>query len=145
MVQVTEINDMLSVAGQIELADIAELAGAGYATIINNRPDHEEPAQLDHDSAAAEAARAKLGYQYQPVTTGSIDRQVVTHFYNTVLRGPHPVLAHCRSGTRCYLLWSAARVLFEHQSALALVAEAATKGYDLRVLPTLIDRIEAEG
>jgi sulfide:quinone oxidoreductase len=145
MVQVTEINDRLSVAGQIDLADIDALAGAGYATIVNNRPDREEPGQLDHETAAAAAARHKLGYHYQPVTMGTIGRQEVKAFYDAVKAGPHRVLAHCRSGTRCYLLWTASQVLFENQSAPALVAEAAGKGYDLRALPALVEKIRAEG
>lgn len=145
MQQPTKLNDFVSVAGQIDLADVAALAKEGFATIINNRPDAEEPGQLDHLTAAAEAKKNGLDYHYQPVTTGSITRQEVAAFQNAVLRGPHPVLAHCRSGTRCYLLWSAGRVLFERESALKLVAEAAVKGYDLRVLPALVEKLEAQG
>ena len=50
--QSTQINGVLSVAGQISKADIAEIAEAGFGTIINNRPDNEEPGQLDHEAAA---------------------------------------------------------------------------------------------
>ncbi len=144
MPQLTPINEFLSVAGQITREDIAALAKDGYATIINNRPDDEEPGQLDHETAAAEAKRQGLEYRYQPVTTASISRREIAAFQNAVLRGPQPVLAHCRSGTRCYLLWSAARALFEGESALKLVAEAALKGYDLRVLPSLVEKLESE-
>jgi sulfide:quinone oxidoreductase len=143
MVHITELNDKLSVAGQIDLADIGTLAADGYKAIINNRPDHEEPGQLDHEAAAAAAAEHKLAYHYQPVTMGTIDRKEVTDFYQGVMQGPHPVLAHCRSGTRCYLLWSAGRVLFDKESAPKLVAEAAAQGYDLRILPALVEKIAA--
>ena len=142
--QSTQINEMLSVAGQISKADIAEIAEAGFSTIINNRPDNEEAGQLDHEAAAAEAKKRGLEYRYQPVTTGTITRAQVAEFEKMLLRSPQPVLAHCRSGTRCYLMWAASRVLFNDESALKLVAEAATKGYDLRVLPQLIDKLEAE-
>src|SRR5712692_4219965 len=140
--QSTQINESLSVAGQISKADIAEIAKAGFGTIINHRPDNEEPGQLDHD--AAEAEKAGLEYRYQPVTTGTITRAQVAEFERMLLRSPQPVLAHCRSGTRCYLMWAATRVLFNDESALKLVAEAAVKGYDLRVLPSLIEKLEAE-
>jgi len=142
--QSTQINQTLSVAGQISKADIAEIAKAGFGTIINNRPDDEEPGQLDHATAEAEAKKAGLEYRYQPVTTGNITRAQVAEFERMLLRSPQPVLAHCRSGTRCYLMWAASRVLFNDESALKLVAEAATKGYDLRVLPSLIEKLEAE-
>ena len=43
----------LSVAGRLDRTDIDALAGAGVRTIINNRPDGEDPGQLP----AAEARR----------------------------------------------------------------------------------------
>jgi uncharacterized protein (TIGR01244 family) len=142
--QSTRINETLSVAGQISKADIAEIAEAGFGTIVNNRPDNEEPGQFDHEAAAAEAKKRGLDYHYQPVTTGNISRAQVAEFEKLLLRSPQPILAHCRSGTRCYLMWAASRVLFNDESALKLVAQAATKGYDLRVLPQLIEKLEAE-
>jgi uncharacterized protein (TIGR01244 family) len=144
MQQPTRINDFLSVAGQISKDDVAALAKAGFASIINNRPDNEEPGQLDHRTAEAEAKKQGLDYGYLPIVTGNITRSQVAEFDKLLLRSPKPVLAHCRSGTRCYLMWAAGRVLFERQSALKLVAEAAAKGYDLRVLPQLVERLEAE-
>jgi sulfide:quinone oxidoreductase len=143
--QPTPITDFLSVSGQITREDIAEIAKAGYGMIINNRPDDEEPGQLSHSEAEAEAKRLGLEYRYIPVVTGAITKRDIAAYQNAILRGPQPVLAHCRSGTRCYLLWGAARALYEGESALKIVAEAAIKGYDLRVLPSLIEKITAEG
>jgi uncharacterized protein (TIGR01244 family) len=140
-----KLDDFLSVAGQIGLADVRTLADRGFGTIINNRPDNEEPGQPGHEAAAAAASEHGLHYIYQPVTSATINRRAVAAFHNTVLRGPHPVLAHCRSGTRCYLLWAAGRALFDRESPLKLVAEAAIRGYDLRSLPNLVERLEAEG
>ncbi len=142
--QSTPITDFLTVAGQITREDIARLADEGYGTIINNRPDDEERGQLGHEEAAAEAKRLGLEYRYIPVVTGAITRRDITAFQNAVLRGPQPVLAHCRSGTRCYLLWAASKALFDGESALKLVAQAALKGYDLRVLPGLVDKLMSE-
>lgn len=144
MAQLTPVSDFLSVAGQISREDIAALAKEGYGAIINNRPDDEEPGQLDHETAAAEAAKQGLAYRYIPVTSASISRRDVTDFHNAVLRGPQPVLAHCRSGTRCYLLWGLSQVMFDNASPLAIVADAARNGYDLRSLPALADKLQAE-
>ena len=142
--QSTPITDFLTVAGQITREDIAAIAKAGYGVIINNRPDGEEPGQLTHEEAAAEAKKHGLEYRYIPVVTGSITRKDVSAYQNAVLRGPQPVLAHCRSGTRCYLLWAASRALHDGESPLKLVAEAAVKGYDLRVLPNLVEKLQGE-
>ena len=144
MQEPTKINDFLSVAGQIELGDIAALAAQGYGTIINNRPDNEEPGQLDHRIAEAEAKKQGLDYRYLPVVSAAITIREVSEFQNAILRGAKPILAHCRSGTRCYLLWGATRALCEGASPLKLVAEAAAKGYDLRALPSLVEKLEAE-
>ncbi len=140
----TPVNDTLSVAGQITLEDVAAFARQGYGTIINNRPDGEEPGQPGHEEVEAEAKKHGLEYRYIPVLTNTITRRDVTAHYNAISRGPQPVLAHCRSGTRSYLLWAAARVLFDKESALKIVAEAALKGYDLRVLPSLVEKLEGE-
>ena len=142
--QPTPITDSMSVAGQIAREDIAALAKEGYGTIINNRPDGEEPGQLSHEEAAAEAAKHGIEYRYIPVLTNAITRRDVTAHHNAVLRGPHKVLAHCRSGTRSYLLWAAARALYDGESPLKLVAQAALNGYDLRILPSLVEKLETE-
>ena len=142
--QTTQITPSLSVAGQISKSDIAEIAKSGFATVINNRPDNEEPGQLTAAEAEAEAKKQGLDYRYQPIVTGAITRAQVAEFQKLLLRSPAPVLAHCRSGTRCYLMWAASRALFDGESPLKLVAEAAIKGYDLRVLPSLVEKLEAE-
>ncbi len=144
MQQPTRVNEYLSVAGQISKDDIAALAKEGFATIINNRPDDEEPGQLRSAAAKAEAEKQGLDYHYQPIVTGAITRAQVAEFQKMLLRAPKPVLAHCRSGTRCYLLWGLSRALFDRESPLKLVAEAAVKGYDLRILPSLVEKLEAE-
>jgi len=139
----TKINDQLTVSGQISLADIAEIAKQGFASIINNRPDGEEPGQPDHETIAAEAKKHDLKYHFIPVVTGSITRNDVVQFQKAMLRDG-PAFAHCRSGTRCYLLWGLSRALLDGESSLPLVADAARKGYDLRVLPALVEKLEAE-
>ncbi len=144
MAEPTKINDSLSVAGQISLGEIGALAKAGYATIINNRPDNEEPGQLDHVTAAAEAKRQGLDYRYQPIVSSAISRHDVVEFQKLLAHEGKPILAHCRSGTRCYLMYALTRSLFEGESPLKLVAEAAAKGYDIRALPMLTEKLEAE-
>ena len=139
----TKITDQLTVSQQISLADVAEIAKQGFVSIINNRPDGEEPGQPDHETVAAEARKHGLKYHYIPVVTGNITRNDVVQFQKAVLRDG-PAFAHCRSGTRCYLLWGLSRALLEGESSLPIVGEAARSGYDLRVLPALVEKLEAE-
>ena len=144
MTEPTKVNDQFSVAAQISLDDLAALAKSGYATVMNNRPDNEEPGQLDHVTAAAEAEKQGLNYVYLPIVSSAISRKDVHDFQNLLLREGKPILAHCRSGTRCYLMYALTRVLNEGASPLALVAEAAAKGYDIRALPMLAEKLQAE-
>jgi sulfide:quinone oxidoreductase len=144
MTEPTKLTDQLSVAGQISLADLAAFAKSGFTTVINNRPDDEEPGQLDHATAEAEAKKQGLGYVYQPIVSSAISRKDVHDFQTLLLREGKPILAHCRSGTRCYVLYALTRVLNDGASPLALVAEAAAKGYDIRVLPMLAEKLQAE-
>jgi uncharacterized protein (TIGR01244 family) len=144
MTETTKLNDQLSVAGQIALEDLEQFAKQGFTTIINNRPDNEEPNQLDHRAAEAEAKKHGLAYVYQPIVSSAISRKDVHDFEAHLLREGKPILAHCRSGTRCYLMYALTRVLSNGDSALALVAEAATKGYDIRALPALAEKLQAE-
>jgi sulfide:quinone oxidoreductase len=140
----TKITDQLSVTGQIALAEIGQFAKDGFVTIINQRPDNEEPGQLDHATAEAEAKKQGLDYRYQPIVTSAISRQDVVEFQTLLTREAKPILAHCRSGTRCYLMYALTRTLFDGESPLKLVAEAAAKGYDIRALPMLAEKLQAE-
>ena len=144
MTEPTKINDQISVAAQITLDDLAAFAKSGFATVMNNRPDDEEPGQLDHTTVAAEAKKQGLNYVYLPIVSSAITRKDVHDFQNLLLREGKPILAHCRSGTRCYLMYALTRVLNEGASPLALVAEAAAKGYDIRALPMLAEKLQAE-
>ena len=139
-----KINDQLSVAGQITADEVAALKSQGFAAIINNRPDNEEPGQPSMAAVKATAEKAGLQYFFQPVTTSSIKKADVVAFHNALGRGTKPILAYCRSGTRCYLLWGLSQTMFENASPLQIVARAAQQGFDLRVLPALAEKLQAE-
>ena len=53
MIPVAELSDVLSVAGQIQPGDVADLAASGYTAIICNRPDDEESGQPSMGAVAA--------------------------------------------------------------------------------------------
>lgn len=140
--KIVEVTPGLSVAAQPTEADIAALAAAGVKTLINNRPDGEEPGQLDAAAARAAAERAGMQYVEQPVTGATIDRAAVEHFSNLVEAASGPIVAHCRSGTRCYTLWAAGRVLRDGADPERLIEEAGAKGFDLSGLRAIAERIK---
>jgi uncharacterized protein (TIGR01244 family) len=130
----------LNVAGRLDRADIEELARAGVRTIINNRPDGEDPGQLPAADAREFAEAHGIAYHHIPITAASLTKADVDAFAATLQSAAEPVVAHCRSGTRSALLWALTR-LRAGADPLALVAEAARHGIDIAGLPAVAARL----
>lgn len=127
-----------AVAGQPDTLDRAGLAALGYRTTFNNRLDGEEAGQMPAASARAVAERLGLAYVHISITTSAIGESDVAALDRAMRQNPSPIVAHCRSGTRSYLPWAAARALNGGGDPAALAAAAAGKGYDLKLLPNLV-------
>ena len=130
----------LSVAGRLDRADIDALARAGVRTIVNNRPDGEDPGQLPAAEAKQLAAAHGIAYHHIPITVATLTRGDVDAFAATLRDAAQPVVAHCRSGTRSALLWALARMR-EGADPLALISEAARHGIDIAGLPAVAARL----
>jgi uncharacterized protein (TIGR01244 family) len=130
----------LSVAGRLDGADIDALARAGVRTIVNNRPDGEDPGQLPAAEARQLAAAHGIAYHHIPITAATLTRGDVDAFAATLRDAAEPVVAHCRSGTRSALLWALTRMR-EGADPLALIAEAARHGIDIAGLPAVAGRL----
>ena len=48
-----------------------------------------------------------LAYVHIPVVIGAIGTADVAAFDTAIRESPNPIVAHCRTGTRSYLLWAA--------------------------------------
>ena len=130
----------LSVAGRLDRAEIDSLAGAGVRTIINNRPDGEDPGQLPAAEARRIAEAHGIGYHHIPISAATLSRTDVDAFAVVLRDAPAPIVAHCRSGTRSALLWALTRMR-EGANALSLVAEAARHDIDIASLPAVAARL----
>lgn len=120
------LDEDMWVAGQIAPEDIAGFAG--IATVVNNRPDGEEPGQPTSAEIEAAASAAGLAYAYIPIGGGFSADQVEAMV--AALETSGGTLAFCRSGTRSTLLWALARArLGDDPQELEAKAEAA--GYSL--------------
>ena len=129
-----------SVTGRLDRADIEALADAGVRTIINNRPDGEDPGQLPAAEARKLAEAKGIAYHHIPITAASLSRGDVDAFAATLRAAAGPIVAHCRSGTRSTLLWALMR-LRDGVDPLTLVAEAASHGVDIAGLPAVAARL----
>lgn len=136
---IRKIDDSISVAPQISVADVEEIARLGFKTLVANRPDREEPGQPAMADIEAAAAEQGLKWVYMPVESGNITDADVDQFATMIRDADAPVFAFCRSGTRCTVLWSLSNAReLEPQEILAKAQQA---GYDITgLIPRLIQQ-----
>ncbi len=124
-----QITEDFSVAPQITPEDIPAIAAAGFRSIMCNRPDDEEPGQ-PHESAVTEAARAAgLETCCVPFSSATMTEADVAAFRAALDQMPKPMLAYCRTGTRCTMMWSL--VNFDTLGAETILRATSAAGYDM--------------
>ncbi|MEH6581885.1 MAG: TIGR01244 family sulfur transferase [Halioglobus sp.] len=126
--RIVQLTDTLSVSEQISPDDVAAIAAAGFKVLVNNRPDGEAPEQPGSDAIAVAAQAAGLSYYYLPVTAPSFPGPDVGVMASLLDNTEAPVLAFCRTGTRCTNLWVTTRGDDEVDAAVGV---AKKLGYDL--------------
>ncbi len=103
------LSDAVAVAGQLEPEAMAEVAAAGFRSVINNRPDFEGgPGQPTSASIEAAARSAGLAYAWLPVAPSMQSAEEIARFAALLASLPGPILAFCRTGTRSAKLVRAA-------------------------------------
>ena len=123
------VTEKLAVAPQPKLSHFQEFKRQGFTTIVNNRPDGEDPNQLGSAAEEAAAHAAGLDYVHIPVTSTGMTEEDARLLKETIERAPGPVVAHCRSGARSFYLWVLSGDLESHTDA-ELLAKAAELGVD---------------
>lgn len=131
------LDPSISVFGQIEPEDVAAAKEQGFTTIINNRPDDEQPGQPAGAAIEAAAHEAGLGYVAIPVDHAGFAEWQVAAMADALEKADGPVLAFCRSGTRSTFLWALARHRLGDEGE-GLIAKAANAGYDLSAIRPIL-------
>jgi sulfide:quinone oxidoreductase len=131
------ISHDLSVSEQIELADVAHIAAAGFKSIICNRPDGEGKGQTDFPLIDAAAQKAGLATAYLPVVSGAVGDKDAEAFGKLLDTLPKPVFAYCRTGTRCSILWSLSQGA-RGRPLPEILGATANAGYDMSAIATRI-------
>jgi len=140
MLPLMELAPGLSAAGALDAADIEALAAAGVKTIINNRPDGEDPGQLSADEARQRAAAHGIAYHHIPFVGATLTRADIDAFEAILREAPQPTVAHCRSGTRSTMIWALTRLRAGEDPA-ALIVLGARNGVDISALPALAAKL----
>ena len=100
------------VAPQLSPEAMAEVAAAGFRSVVNNRPDFEGgPDQPTSAQIEAAATAAGLAYAHLPVQGGYQSPEEIAQFADLLAELPRPLLAFCRSGARSTKLFMAAQQL----------------------------------
>jgi uncharacterized protein (TIGR01244 family) len=137
------LNDRFAVAPQIDEAAVAAAAAQGFALIINNRPDGEEPTAPQGDAIAAAALAAGIGYVAIPVGNSGFGTEQIDATALAIRDCDGPILAYCRSGTRSSYLWALACAR-DGGDADVLIKAAARAGYDISGLRPTLTAMSAE-
>lgn len=109
MQYIKHITPDFAVSPQIAPGQLAELKAEGFATVICNRPDHEDAGQPSFAEIKAAAQAAGLEALHIPVTPGQATRSDVVAFDTAVTTAQGKVLAYCRTGARAQSLFAAIR------------------------------------
>ena len=130
-----------AVSPQIDIADLGAIKAAGYAMVIDNRPDGEIPPHLHTEAMRAAAEAAGLVFVANPVIGGALTMANVTAQAEAIARATGPVLAYCASGNRSSIVWALA-----HAGKLPvddLIGLPARHGYQLEHLRPQIEALAA--
>jgi sulfide:quinone oxidoreductase len=144
MQTVKRLTPFISVAAQLQPADMALLASSGFRCVINNRPDNEGEAQPCSETMRIAAEASGLEYHFLPVISGQISDADIAGFRALLERIKGPALAFCRTGTRSASLWALAEA--HHLDPQVLLQTAQQADYDLTaLLPRLEQYWRSEG
>ena len=135
-----ELAPGLAAAGALSADHIEALGASGVKTIVNNRPDNEDPGQLSADEARALCAAHGIAYHHIPFVGATLSSTDIDAFDAVLKSAPHPVVAHCRSGTRSTMIWALTRMR-QGEDPAALVALGARNGVDITALPALAAKL----
>lgn len=138
-----QLTDTLYVSPQISIEDVAQAKELGVTVIVNNRPDDEEPGQINGAEIEASAKAAGLAYVAVPVAHGGFAPWQLDAMAAALEQaGDGGVLAYCRSGTRSTLLWALTRARAGDDAEM-LATKAAAAGYDLSPVRQIMDALAA--
>lgn len=138
-----QLEEGLHVTAQVDPATLPAIAAAGFRSLLCNRPDGEEPGQPSMAAMEAAAQAQGLTLRCVPVVGSAIGEADIAAQRAALEALPRPILAYCRSGNRCSVLWALARAA--DLPADQLIATGRDAGYDLSALRPWLQARAASG
>ncbi|MES1963900.1 TIGR01244 family sulfur transferase [Psychrobacter sp. AH5] len=103
------MSHQISITGQITPDQVPMIAENGFKTIINNRPDGEEPGQPANADIEAAAIDAGLAYKEVLFAGNELNQSHVEEFADFFNQAEQPILIFCRTGNRSTGIYEAAK------------------------------------
>ncbi|MAD61920.1 MAG: TIGR01244 family phosphatase [Myxococcales bacterium] len=104
----SQLSERVFVCGQVQANEMSELASQGFATVICNRPDGEDPGQPSANEIQASVEAAGMKFFFVPFNPMNPDPHMVPKFAEAIEQANDgKILAYCRSGNRSSRLWAA--------------------------------------
>lgn len=132
MMDIRQLSEDFSVCPQINADDLQTIWDAGFRSLICNRPDDEEAGQPRVADVKAAALELGLEFTFIPVSSIADTSGQVAETRQVLAGLAKPVLAYCRSGTRCTVIWS--QMQLGVMPPREILAATAAAGYDMRQL-----------
>ena len=123
---ITKHTALLSTAPQACPEDMAQVAQAGFVSVMNNRPDFEGGVDQPTAQAVEAAARAHgLHFYHLPFSGAELSPTLARQFAQMLGDAPKPILLYCRTGTRSTMIFRMALELgFLNPDDLSFIARA---------------------
>jgi sulfide:quinone oxidoreductase len=133
VLEIVSLTPEFAIGPQVSTRDFEPLRAAGFASVLNVRPDNESgtyPGSVD----AEQVARANgLAYAHSPTENHAIFvLDILDRFEQALVELPKPIFAHCKTGTRAAILW--ALVAARHRPVETVIATLRAAGQDLDFL-----------
>jgi len=127
------LDSNISVSGQIQPGQMAELAAGGVTLVICNRPEQEEPGQPSHADLRRAAEASGLRFVTAPFQGRPTPEAI--ECMTEALAGDDNIHAFCRSGMRSASTWAVSEVR-RGRPVDEVLAAGREAGYDLTSLFT---------
>jgi uncharacterized protein (TIGR01244 family) len=130
-----QVETTVACAGAVSPEAVASIKRMGFNSIINLRLANEKGANIEAQTAAANAAG--INFIHLPFSGGSPDPAVADQFLKIVTEPKNqPAFIHCASGNRAAALWLIKRVLIDKWDFERASEEATQLGLTSPALKT---------
>ncbi len=133
MVETVSLTPEFAIGPQVVPEDFEPLRAAGFASVLNARPDDETGSYLTAADAEKLALAIGLAYAHSPTGNHAIfESDLIDRFEKALAELPKPIFAHCKTGTRAAILW--ALVASRHRPVESVIGTLRAAGQDLDFL-----------